>query len=63
MILDYAAGELAAVVRTYVFDGVELSKDVEDGDERSVDLDLRIVSRRNAGGRRNCEPSLSLASH
>ena len=63
VIFDHAAGELAAVVRAHVFDRVKLPKDIEDGHQRAVDFNLRIVSRRDFGDRRNGDPIRILASH
>ena len=53
--LDRAAGQAAAVVRADVVDGEKFAVDVEDRDERAVDLDRGVVAGRECRDRCDVE--------
>ena len=55
--IDCSARELAAIMRADIFNRIELAADVEHGDERTVDLDLRVVTGGDGSGGRDCNPS------
>ena len=56
VILDFAAGEPAAVVRADVVDREVLAVDVVDGDEDTVDFCRGVVTGRDVGGGRDADP-------
>jgi hypothetical protein len=49
--------ETTTIMGAHVLDCAELASDIEDGNGYAIDLDLRIVSRRNGGSRSDRNPA------